>query len=48
MYGRKCVKLINDLSQNARTDVLAPYQKDLVNDVLQEMNEIFELNKQDL
>ena len=47
MYGRNCVKLINDLNQN-KNDVLPPYQKEIVNDVLKEMNEIFELNKQDL
>ena len=47
MYGRKCVKLINDLN-HSKTDVLPAYQKDLVNEVLQEMNDIFELNKQDL
>ena len=48
MYGRSCVKLINDLNQNNKSDVLPPYQKDVVNEVLREMNEIFELNRRDL
>lgn len=48
MFGRKCVQLINDLNQHSKSDVLPAYQKDLVNEVLQEMNDIFEMNKQDL
>lgn len=47
MFGKDCVKLINDLSQN-KNDILPPYQKDLVNKVLAEMKTIFELNKHDL